>query len=79
MVDARQVDLACDCFRSMADLQTGYETELDGLARKRERPGDDSLACDHGCNRSEDHHRNERPIGVQAIERVFERFGSCKQ
>jgi hypothetical protein len=79
MVDPWQVDLARDGFRSMADFQTGYETELDGLARKRERPSDDSLACDDGRNCREDHHGNERPIGVKAIEWVFERFRSCKQ
>src|SRR5262245_10615509 len=79
MVDPWQVDLTRHGFRGMTDFQAGYEAKLDGLARERERPSDDSLAGNDGCNRGEDYHRDECPTRVQAIERVFECLRSCKQ
>ena len=59
----------------MADLEAGQQTELDRLPGQPIGAGDDRLAGDDGRRRREHDHRQQRPIGGEQEERIFERLG----
>ncbi len=73
-VDARQIDLTGHRFRRVDDAEARQQTELDRLARQREGAGDDGLAGDDGGDGRQDHHRDQRPLRIEQIERVLQRL-----
>ncbi len=78
-VDGSDVDLADMAGRGMGDLETRKITELDGLPRERERPGDDRLRRDDGGHGGQKDHGDHRPGGNQGVERVVRHLRSVQQ
>ena len=72
-VDPRHVDLAGHAFRGVPDLETRNETELNGLPRQRKGPCYHGLAGDHRRERRQNEHRDQHEIGVEPVERIFDR------
>ena len=58
----------------MADFEARQQAELDRLSRERIGAGDDCLARDHGRGGREQHHRQQRPLGIEQEERILDRL-----
>ncbi len=54
----------------MLDEHARYVTQLDGLARQRERTGDHGLGGDDGGQRGQPDHGQQGPFGRQQVKRV---------
>ena len=74
-VHARHVDLPGLGLRGVAHLHARQKAQLHGLAGDGVGAGDDRLAGDRRGHGGERHHRIERPVGKQQIERVGDGFG----
>ena len=72
LIDARQVDLAGNALRRVANGETRQKPELDGLPREGEGAGDHGLAGDDGGNRRQHHHRDQRPARIEPVEGVVD-------
>ena len=77
-VDPRDVDLADPRLRGVLDPQPRQVAELRGLLGERERAGDDRLRGDDGRGGGQDHHRDQRPVRRQQVERVADCAGSAQ-
>ena len=71
-VDAGDIDLADLALRGAADLHARHEGELHRLLGQRERAADHRLARDDGGDGRQSHHRQQRPVGVEQEERIFQ-------
>ena len=72
-VDLRHVDLPHFARRGVLDVEARRETELNRLARNRERTGDQRLRRDDRRRRRQADKRQQRPRGRQQEERMLDR------
>ena len=56
----------------MANFKSRQQAELNGLTRQRIGAGDHGLARDHGRERCQSYHRDQRPIRKHQEERVLD-------
>ena len=78
-VDDRDVDLALLGLGGAQHAEAGQHAELHRLLRDRERARDHRLAGDDRRHRGQDHHRQQRPGGVEQEERVLQPLGMGQQ
>ena len=78
-VDARNVDLAGLGLGGALDVQPRQEAKLHGLVGEREGAGDDRLTGDHRGGGGEPDHGKQRPLRVEQVKWVFDRFRRGQQ
>lgn len=78
-VNERYVDLAGFHFRRMDNAHRREIAQTHSLTGQGEDAGNHRLRRNHRRQRGEDQHRDQRPVGGQQEERVFNRFRVFKQ